>query len=91
MPTSGAEDAMSGHTGEPADRYGRARDEKEPGAHSGAESQARERTVPGTAGAKEGYQPDSGTTAGEPLRGVEAGDRRRDDRPRGGEEDTSDG
>ncbi|MEU7083441.1 hypothetical protein [Streptomyces achromogenes] len=83
---------MSAHTGEPADRYGRARDEKEPGAHSGAESQAHERTVPGTASAKEGYQPDTGTTAGEPLRGVEAGDRRReDDRPRGGEEDRSDG
>ncbi|MFF8997731.1 hypothetical protein ACF1GW_00670 [Streptomyces achromogenes] len=83
---------MSEHTGEPADRYGRARDEREPGAHSGAESQAHERTVPGTAGAEEGYQPDSGTTAGESLRGVEAGDRRReDDRPRGGEEDRSDG
>ncbi|MEU3522737.1 hypothetical protein AB0E62_02475 [Streptomyces sp. NPDC038707] len=82
---------MSGHTGEPADRYGRARDEKEPGAHSGSESQAHERTVRGTSSAKEGYQPDSGTTAGEPLRGVEAEDRRRDDRPRGGEEDRSGG
>ncbi|MEU3416408.1 MULTISPECIES: hypothetical protein [unclassified Streptomyces] len=77
---------MSEHTGEPADRYRRARDDEEPGAHSGGESRARERTVPGTSGAKEGYQPDSGTTAGEPLRGVEA-----EDRPRGGEETPPDG
>jgi hypothetical protein len=37
-------------------RYSRARSD-EPGAHSGAESQARERTVPGTATADEGYRP----------------------------------
>ncbi|MEV6806664.1 hypothetical protein [Streptomyces sp. NPDC051132] len=83
---------MTGHTGEP---YDRARDEDEPGAHSGSESQARERTVPGTASAREGYQPGSGTSAGEPLRGVGADEHRQaapdagtddDDRPRGGEE-----
>ncbi|GHB66386.1 hypothetical protein GCM10010377_66670 [Streptomyces viridiviolaceus] len=56
------------------DRFTRARDEDEPGAHSGAESQARQRTVPGTASAEEGYQPDRGTTAGEPLEGVETRD-----------------
>ncbi|MFI5688021.1 hypothetical protein [Streptomyces sp. NPDC051636] len=53
------------------DRYTRARDQDEPGAHSGAESQARERTIPGTASAKEGYQTERGTTAGKPLEGVE--------------------
>lgn len=56
------------------DRYTRARDEEEPGAHSGAESQARERTVPGTASAKEGYQTEHGTTAGNPLEGIETPD-----------------
>ncbi|MET8771043.1 hypothetical protein [Streptomyces sp. NPDC004658] len=66
---------MTGHTDEPADRFARARDDEEPGAHSGSESQARDRTVPGTASAKEGYQPDEGTLAGEPLRGVGAEDR----------------
>lgn len=51
--------------------YARARGEEEPGAHSGGESQARNRVIPGTASALEGYQPDSGTAAAEPLAGVE--------------------
>jgi hypothetical protein len=60
--------------GEDTDRqpgYARARDEEEPGAHSGQESQARERVVPGTASAAEGYGPSGGTASGEPLTGVE--------------------
>ncbi|GGW14054.1 hypothetical protein GCM10018980_14130 [Streptomyces capoamus] len=80
---------MTEHTGEPADRYARARDEEEPGAHSGSESQARERTVPGTASAKEGYQPEAGTVAGEPLRGVGMEDQ--EDEGRRGGEDTGSG
>ncbi|MFE9773307.1 hypothetical protein ACFYOV_16815 [Streptomyces sp. NPDC005931] len=76
---------MTGHkeTDEHRDPYARARDEAEPGAHSGAESQARERTVPGTASAREGYGPPSGTAAGEPLEGVE-------DTERGGQRGTAD-
>ncbi|MBT2384545.1 hypothetical protein [Streptomyces sp. ISL-11] len=66
--------------------YKRARDEKEPGAHSGKESQARERTVPGTASAREGYQNEGGTARGEALEGVGERPRKarkpaRDDRP----------
>ncbi|MFF3905683.1 hypothetical protein ACFYZJ_06655 [Streptomyces sp. NPDC001848] len=57
--------------------YARGRDPGEPGAHSGAESQARERTVPGTASAEEGYQTERGTTAGKPLEGVEKEERTR--------------
>ncbi|MEU0004567.1 hypothetical protein ABZ079_09755 [Streptomyces sp. NPDC006314] len=60
------------------DRYDRARSNDEPGAHSGAESQAQERSVPGTASAKEGYQTERGTTAGNPLEGVEAAEREPD-------------
>ncbi|MFF9086082.1 hypothetical protein ACF1BE_06655 [Streptomyces sp. NPDC014991] len=56
------------------DRFDRARSPEEPGAHSGSESQAQERVVPGTAGAKEGYRTEHGTTAGKPLEGVEAED-----------------
>ncbi|MET9180840.1 hypothetical protein ABZX88_21835 [Kitasatospora aureofaciens] len=41
------------------------------GGSSGAEAQPRERTVPGTASAREGYQPDHGTGSGSPLEGVE--------------------
>ncbi|MFI9580691.1 hypothetical protein ACIHCQ_02345 [Streptomyces sp. NPDC052236] len=52
------------------DKYARARDEDEPGAHSGSESQARDRVIPGTASAREGYQK-GGTGDGEPLAGVE--------------------
>ncbi|WP_044386693.1 hypothetical protein [Streptomyces cyaneogriseus] len=66
---------MTGHDDqrEPGEnRYSRARDQDEPGAHSGSESQARERTVPGTASAKEGYQTEHGTTAGKPLEGIES-------------------
>ncbi|WP_030345880.1 hypothetical protein [Streptomyces sp. NRRL S-1022] len=78
---------MTEHTDEPADRYARARGDEEPGAHSGGESQARERTIPGTASAKEGYQPDRGTVAGEPLRGVgtedQEGERRQEDEDTG--------
>ncbi|WP_411150717.1 hypothetical protein [Streptomyces sp. A30] len=43
---------MSSRKSHRGDRFDRARDHDEPGAHSGAESQARERSVPGTAGAK---------------------------------------
>ncbi|AYN38240.1 hypothetical protein D9753_04065 [Streptomyces dangxiongensis] len=56
------------------DRFDRARSPEEPGAHSGSESQAQERVIPGTASAKEGYQTERGTTAGKPLEGVEAED-----------------
>src|SRR5215203_4957501 len=56
------------------DRHARARNEEEPGSHSGAESQPRDRIVPGTASAKEGYQTygdgEAGTGSGEPLAGV---------------------
>jgi hypothetical protein len=65
------------------DRYTRARNDEEPGAHSGAESQAQERTIRGTASAKEGYQPDRGTVAGKPLEGVEKKEARRE--PNAGE------
>lgn len=53
-------------------RYDRARGDEEPGAHSGAESQARKRSLRGTASNREGYQPERGTTAGKPLEGVES-------------------
>ncbi len=43
--------------------YERARSSEEPGAHSGSESQARERVVPGTASAREGYH-QAGTGSG---------------------------
>ncbi|MEW2418479.1 hypothetical protein AB0953_33030 [Streptomyces sp. NPDC046866] len=68
------------------DGFARARDEEEPGAHSGSESQAHERTVPGTAGAREGYHR-AGTGSGEPLKGVQAGEERaaaREDEAGGG-------
>ncbi|MEU2055891.1 hypothetical protein [Streptomyces bungoensis] len=55
-------------------RYDRARGPDEPGAHSGAESQSRKRSVPGTASGPEGYRAEHGTTAGRPLEGVEAGE-----------------
>jgi hypothetical protein len=54
------------------DRYARARGDEEPGAHSGGESEARERVVPGTASAAEGYRTQGGTLHGEPLAGVGA-------------------
>ncbi|GAA3506164.1 hypothetical protein GCM10019016_132790 [Streptomyces prasinosporus] len=63
---------MTGRKDDRGDRYDRARGHEEPGAHSGAESQARERSVPGTASAREGYRTKEGTTAGKPLEGVEA-------------------
>ncbi|MFF8315996.1 hypothetical protein ACF06V_02390 [Streptomyces bobili] len=63
---------MTGQKDHRGDRYDRARSPEEPGAHSGAESLPRERSVPGTASAKEGYQTERGTTAGKPLEGVEA-------------------
>ncbi|WP_406724757.1 hypothetical protein WJ438_09030 [Streptomyces sp. GD-15H] len=68
---------MTGQKNHRGDRYDRARSHDEPGAHSGAESQAQERSVPGTASAREGYQPGHGTTAGNPLEGVEAAERAR--------------
>ncbi|KUM73365.1 hypothetical protein J7F01_13085 [Streptomyces sp. ISL-22] len=66
---------MTGHHEHRGNRYDRARSQEEPGSHSGAESQAQERSVPGTAGAKEGYQPERGTTAGKPLEGIETEER----------------
>jgi hypothetical protein len=61
---------------EPDEQAGRPRPEKErdrgPGAHSGHESRAQERTVPGTASAGEGYGPQAGTADNDPLAGVEA-------------------
>ncbi len=41
------------------------------GASSGGEQLARERTVPGTGSAREGYHSQHGTGAGTPLEGVE--------------------
>jgi hypothetical protein len=52
------------------DPFARARDDEEPGAHSGGESQARDRVVPGTASAREGYETQGGTAHGETLTGV---------------------
>ncbi|AEW99170.1 hypothetical protein [Streptantibioticus cattleyicolor] len=40
-----------------------------PGAHSGREQRARERSLPGTASAAEGYS-DSATARNDPLRGL---------------------
>ncbi len=71
-------DGRAGTTGQKdqrGERYDRARSHDEPRAHSGAESQAQERSVPGTASAKEGYRSEHGTTAGKPLEGVEAAER----------------
>jgi hypothetical protein len=65
---------MAGQKDHRGDRYDRARSQSEPGAHSGSEHQAQKRSVPGTASAREGYQPERGTTAGKPLEGVEAED-----------------
>ncbi|MFG2466079.1 hypothetical protein ACGFXB_11565 [Streptomyces canus] len=60
------------HSAEEPDRYARARSDKEPGAHSGGESQAQERVLPGTASAAEGYsQSGTGTAQADPLAGVE--------------------
>ncbi|MFE1299657.1 MULTISPECIES: hypothetical protein [unclassified Streptomyces] len=70
---------MTAHADEPADRHARARGDEEPGAHSGGESQARERTIPGTASATEGYRPGRGTAAGEPLDGVERDEEQEED------------
>ncbi|WP_051732930.1 hypothetical protein [Kitasatospora phosalacinea] len=42
-----------------------------PGGSSGREQQAQERTVPGTASAREGYRSGGGTADGDPLTGVE--------------------
>ncbi|MEU2281527.1 hypothetical protein ABZ614_06055 [Streptomyces sp. NPDC013178] len=70
---------MTGQKDQRGDRYDRARSPDEPGAHSGAESRPQERSVPGTASAKEGYQPEQGTTAGKPLEGVETEERSRKD------------
>ncbi|MGW7054289.1 hypothetical protein [Streptomyces sp. NPDC054887] len=54
------------------DREPRPRTEKGPGAHSGAEHQAQERVVPGTASAQEGYPAKGGTADGESLAGVKS-------------------
>ncbi|MFK4148402.1 hypothetical protein [Streptomyces sp. NPDC004065] len=65
---------MTDHDERAAKGCERARSEEEPGAHSGGESLPRDRTVPGTASAKEGYQPERGTSAGDPLEGLESED-----------------
>ncbi|GAB2606082.1 hypothetical protein GCM10027168_43780 [Streptomyces capparidis] len=52
--------------------YDRARDEREPGAHSGGESRERDRVIPGTASASEGYaaeHAEGGTAQGDPIAG----------------------
>jgi hypothetical protein len=70
------EEAEAGESGgerplaDASERYARARGDEEPGAHSGGESEARERIVPGTASAAEGYRTLGGTLHGEPLAGV---------------------
>lgn len=76
---------MTGQKDHRGDRYDRARSPDEPGAHSGAESQARKRSVPGTASAEEGYQPERGTGAGQPLEGVETEDARQEPEGEGGQ------
>ncbi|CAL9336825.1 hypothetical protein [Streptomyces sp. enrichment culture] len=63
---------MASHEDRNEHGNGRALDPDEPGSHSGAESQAQDRSIPGTASSKEGYQPERGTTAGKPLEGIEA-------------------
>lgn len=69
----GGKNQRQGPPPDPADRG--------PGAHSGHESQARERVVPGTFSAAEGYSPGpGGTRQGDPLAGVELHpDRKADD------------
>ncbi|MGK5628851.1 hypothetical protein [Streptomyces sp. URMC 123] len=66
----------------------RARDESEPGAHSGAESTARDRSIKGTASSTEGYRTKGGTGHGDALEGVReqpsGKDERRQGRRRGG-------
>ncbi|MBA2947384.1 hypothetical protein [Streptomyces himalayensis] len=52
----------------------RARSQEEPGAHSGAESPAQDRAIPGTASSREGYQTEGGTAHDEALKGVEKQD-----------------
>lgn len=54
----------NGGESDPADRG--------PGAHSGQESPAQERVIPGTGSAAEGYSSGGGTRQGDPLAGVEA-------------------
>lgn len=71
------------------DREPRPRTEKGPGAHSGAERQARDRVVPGTASAAEGYRTPEGTAGGESLAGVESSDEERGAR-RSGEGEVTD-
>ncbi|MFL5998256.1 MAG: hypothetical protein ACJ736_28830 [Streptomyces sp.] len=67
-----AEGEEEGPLADGPDRYARARGEEEPGAHSGGESQADSRLVPGTASAVEGYGTRGGTADDEPLAGVES-------------------
>lgn len=52
----------------------RAHGEEEPGSHAGAEETARDRTIPGTASAREGYETEGGTAHGNPLEDVEKQD-----------------
>lgn len=52
------------------DPHARGRDPEEPGASSGGESDVEDRTVPGTASAREGYTTEGGTAHDEALEGV---------------------
>ncbi|MEU7135977.1 hypothetical protein [Streptomyces sp. NPDC046261] len=63
-----------------SDPYERARSDEEPGAHSGKESRARERSIPGTASAREGYQNEGGTARGDALGGVQGRSRDTEDK-----------
>ncbi|MGW7329808.1 hypothetical protein ACWGIU_14680 [Streptomyces sp. NPDC054840] len=83
---------MTEHTPDAARQnpYERARSSEEPGAHSGSESQARERVVPGTASAREGYH-QAGTGSGEPLAGVEAAPEEEAGNPSESESDSDSG
>ncbi|MFD7702774.1 hypothetical protein [Streptomyces caelestis] len=86
-------DTPSPAEGADKDRYARARDDEEPGSHSGGESQAQERVVPGTASAAEGYRTEDGTAHGDPLAGVEKSEAEGTGTGRTGdpEEDTAEG
>jgi hypothetical protein len=80
------DDAQSGEpSASGQDREGPAvtRRPDDPGAHSGAESEAQDRIVPGTASAAEGYaHTGEGTAAAAPLEGIE--------KAPDGDQDTSD-
>ncbi|MFC9975574.1 hypothetical protein ACFVH6_32250 [Spirillospora sp. NPDC127200] len=54
-------------------------DDPDPGSHAGPEETPRDRVVPGTGSATEGYETEGGTRHGDPLEGVEADDGGRTD------------